>query len=185
MSAPHTKATPQARHLKACEAVVRYAAPIMRLPVDPAAMSREDRLIDRAKKALARRLASSNVLIDGPGTLRDFLILELADEAREVFYVVFLDSQNRVISFELMFVGTLAQTSVYPREVLRRALELNAAAVILAHNHPSGHLEPSQEDQNITDLLVRALKLVNIRVLDHFIVAGALRPLSFAERGLL
>ncbi len=185
MSAHHTKAAPRARHLKACEVVVRYAAPVMRLPVDPAAMSREDRLIARAKKALVRRLAGSNVLIDHPEAVRNFLMFELADEAREVFYVVFLDSQNRLISFELMFVGTLAQTPVYPREVLRRALELNAAAVIFAHNHPSGSLEPSQEDQSITDVLVRALKLVNIRVLDHFIVAGALRPLSFAERGLL
>lgn len=109
----------------------------------------------------------------------------LAEEAREVFYVIFLDSQNRVTSCEPLFVGTLDQTSVYPREVVRRCIELNAGSVIFAHNHPSGVLEPSTADRTLTNSLKSALALIDVRVLDHFIVGGVARPMSFAERGLL
>ena len=102
----------------------------------------------------------------------------------EVFVAMFLDAQNRVIETEELFRGTLTQTSVYPREVVKRALHYNAGAVILAHNHPSGVAEPSHADETLTQALKQALALVDIRVLDHFIVAGS-SVLSFAERGLL
>jgi DNA repair protein RadC len=108
----------------------------------------------------------------------------LHSREQEVFLVVFLTAQNRVIASEEMFHGTLTQTSVYPREVVKRALYHNAAGVILAHNHPSGVAEPSQSDRLLTDTLKQALALVDVRVLDHFIVAGT-GGLSFAERGIL
>ena len=167
------------------EPAVRYIAPILRLLPDPAALSREDRLIERARKVLARRLMTCKSVFDSTATVRDFLMFELAEEGREVFYAIFLNSQNGVIAFEPLFVGTLEQTSVHPREVVRRSLELGAAAVILAHNHPSGTGEPSQADRLLTDTLKTALALVDVRVLDHFIVAGAAWPTSFAERGML
>lgn len=148
-------------------------------------MSREDRLIERARKALERRLWAARTLVDSPLVIRQFLTFELAEEAREVFFAIFLDSQNAVIAFEPLFVGTLSQTSVHPREVARRSLELNAASVILAHNHPSGATEPSRADIQLTETLKNALALIDVRVLDHFIVAGARQPVSFAERGLL
>ncbi|MCK6394652.1 DNA repair protein RadC [Zoogloea sp.] len=153
--------------------------------MDPATMTREDRLIARAKKVLSRRLGEPGATFDSPKVVRDFLVLELAEEAREVFYVIFLDSQNRAISCEPLFVGTLNQTSVYPREVIRRCIELNASAVILAHNHPSGVAEPSTADRTLTSSLKSALALIDVTVLDHFIVGGAARPMSFAERGLM
>ena len=110
--------------------------------------------------------------------------LSLAEREHEVFVAVFLDAQNRVIETEELFRGTLTQTSVYPREVVKSALRHNAAAVILAHNHPSGVAEASQADQSLTETLKRALALVDVRVLDHFIV-GRGRAFSFAEAGLL
>ena len=182
---PPASVSPLGRRYLAREAVALYASPLARCPLDPAAMTREDRLIARAKKALARRLAVPGAVIDSPDAVRDFLMFELGEEAREVFCALFLDAQNRVVSFELMFAGTLAQTSVHPREVVRRCLELNAASVILAHNHPSGVPEPSNADKALTDTLKRTLALFDVRVLDHLIVGGAARPVSFAERGLL
>ena len=119
-----------------------------------------------------------------PGAVRDYLHLILHSREYEVFVVVLLDAQNRVLTSEEMFRGTLTQTSVYPREVVKTALKHNAAAVILAHNHPSGVAEPSHADQLLTQSLKQALALVDIKVLDHFIVAGG-SALSFAERGLL
>lgn len=167
------------------EASALYASPISRCVMDPATMTREDRLIARAKKVLSRRLGEPGAVFDSPKAVRDFLVFELAEEAREVFYAIFLDAQNRVVSCEPLFVGTLTQTSVYPREVIRRCIELNASAVILAHNHPSGVTEPSTADRAITNSLTSALALIDVRVLDHFIVGGTARPVSFAERGLL
>ena len=116
--------------------------------------------------------------------MRAYLTLKLAREESEQFVVMFLDAQNRLIEAETMFCGTLTQASVYPREVVKRALHHNAAAVILAHNHPSGVVEPSQSDRILTDALKQSLSLVDVRVLDHFIVAGR-DTLSFAERGML
>ena len=116
--------------------------------------------------------------------MRDYLRLALGARAHEVFVVLFLDAQHRVLSDAELFRGSLTQTSVYPREVVKAALAANAAAVIFAHNHPSGVAQPSQADELLTRQLKEALALVEIKVLDHFIVAGS-QTLSFAERGLL
>jgi len=122
--------------------------------------------------------------LSSPAAVRSYLRLAVGHLEHEVFMVVFLDAQNRVIATEQLFRGTLTQTSVYPREVVKRALDRNAAAVVLAHNHPSGVAEPSVQDQALTRTISEALALVDVKVLDHFIVApGA--ALSFAERGLI
>ncbi len=122
--------------------------------------------------------------LSSPRAVRDYLKLLLTQREHEVFIAIFLDAQNRVISSEEMFRGTLTQTSVYPREVVKRALALNCAAIIFGHNHPSGVPEPSSSDRMLTDALKQALSLIDVRVLDHFVIAGA-SILSFAERGLL
>ena len=123
-------------------------------------------------------------ILNSPKQVRDYLCLKLGNLTREVFFVLFLDAQNRVVTTEEMFSGTLTQTSVYPREVVKRALHHNAASVIFAHNHPSGIAQQSQADELITKQLKEALALVDVRVMDHFIVAGN-TTLSFVERGLL
>jgi len=140
-------------------------------------------VMELARRALAEEMRARDSLLS-PAAVRGYLRLKMQDLAHECFYTVFLDAQNRVIAADEMFRGTLTQTSVYPREILKRALHHNAAAVILAHNHPSGVAEPSIQDQALTRTLAEALSLVDVKVLDHFIVApGAC--LSFAERGLL
>lgn len=146
--------------------------------------AREDRAIYRALKILESRAKTESYVITGTTTTRDYLRLALGGEDKEVFAVVFLDSANRVIAIEKMFSGTLSQTSVYPREVVRRALLHNAAAVILAHNHPGGAVTPTQADRRLTFRLAEALALVDIRVLDHFIITLA-EAASFYELGLL
>jgi len=135
------------------------------------------------RRALREELKHSDAL-SSPSMVRDYLRLMLAGKEHEVFVMLFLDAQNRVIDAEELFRGTLTQTSVYPREVVKAALRQNAAAVIFAHNHPSGVAEPSHADQILTQSLKQALALVDVKVLDHFIVAGT-STLSFAERGLL
>jgi DNA repair protein RadC len=140
-------------------------------------------VLELARRALAETLRSGDAL-GSPGAVRDFLRLTLAKREREIFLAVLLDAQNRVLACEELFCGTLTQTSVYPREVVKCALERNAASVIFAHNHPSGVAEPSHADQVLTQSLKQALALVDIKVLDHFIVAGN-ASLSFAERGLI
>lgn len=122
--------------------------------------------------------------LSSPGAVRDYLRLNMAGRDREVFAVLYLDAQNRVLLMEELFTGTLTQTSVFPREVVRHALMHNAAAVIFAHNHPSGVAEPSRADEILTQTLRQALALVDVKVLDHFIVGGD-GAMSFAERGLL
>lgn len=119
-----------------------------------------------------------------PKTLRDWLCLYCAKLDHEVFLVLYLSAQNHLIEAVELFRGTLTQTSVYPRELVKGALERNAAAVVVAHNHPSGNAQPSRADEALTQTLKSALSLVDVRVLDHFIVAGD-QALSFAERGLL
>lgn len=141
-------------------------------------------VLELARRALGEEMAQRDIL-DSPAAVRDWLRLKLGRLPHEVFLVLLLDNQNRVIGSEELFRGTLTQTSVYPREVVKLALAHNAAAIILAHNHPSGVSEPSQADQTLTTTLKQALALVDIRVLDHFIVAGNAPPLSFAERGFL
>ena len=140
-------------------------------------------VMELARRALGEEMRVRDSLTS-PGAVRGYLRLRMQELAHEAFYGVFLDAQNRVIAAEELFRGTLTQTSVYPREVVKHALSHNAAAMILAHNHPSGVAEPSLQDQALTRTLAEALALVDIKVLDHFIVApGAC--LSFAERGLL
>lgn len=123
-------------------------------------------------------------VLTAPGAVRDYLRINFAGQEHESFVALFLDAQNRLIAAEELFRGTLTQTSVYPREVVKAALRHNAGAVILAHNHPSGVAEPSRADELLTSNLKQALALVDVRVLDHFVVAGA-ATISFAERGLL
>ncbi|HEX9193699.1 MAG TPA: DNA repair protein RadC [Burkholderiales bacterium] len=139
--------------------------------------------LELARRALREELSSQDAL-SSPRAVRDYLRLVLAGREQEVFVVLLLDAQHRVTASEELFRGTLTQTSVYPREVVKCALKHNAAAVIFAHNHPSGVAEPSHADEILTRSLKAALALVDIQVLDHFIVAGA-RTMSFAERGLL
>ncbi|MCW5766510.1 MAG: DNA repair protein RadC [Phycisphaeraceae bacterium] len=142
-----------------------------------------DKTIQRALKLLEGRARATDSLAN-PAAVRSYLKLRLAGREHEVFVCVFLDAQNRVIAFEELFRGTLTQTSVYPREVVKEALAKNAAGLILCHNHPSGVAEPSFQDQALTRSLSEALALVDVKVLDHFVVAGA-SAVSFAERGLL
>jgi DNA repair protein RadC len=139
--------------------------------------------LELARRALREEISSRDAL-SSPGAVRDYLRLSLSGREHEVFVALLLDAQHRVIACEEMFRGTLTQTSVYPREVVKCALRHNAAAVIFAHNHPSGVAEPSHADEILTRSLRAALTLVDIQVLDHFIVAGS-RTMSFAERGLL
>ena len=143
----------------------------------------EERVIQRALSILEKRIRACDSLTS-PASVRSYLKLLLAGKEHEVFVVVFLDAQNRAIGTEEMFRGTLTQTSVYPREVVKTSLRHNAAAVILAHNHPSGVAEPSVQDQALTRTLAEALALIDVKVLDHFVIAGPM-ALSFAESGLL
>lgn len=140
-------------------------------------------VIELARRALAQALATRPAF-DQPTKVKDYLKLQLGKLPYEVFAVMFLDAQTRLLKFEEMFRGTLTQTSVYPREVVKRALDLHAASVVLAHNHPSGVAQPSKADEYLTLSLINALKLVDVRVLDHFVV-GEGEVISFAERGLL
>lgn len=140
-------------------------------------------VLEIARRALAETLRRTDALTT-PAAVRDYLRLALAGREHEVFVVLFLDAQHRVLGVEELFRGTLTQTSVYPREVVKAALRANAAAVIFAHNHPSGVAQPSRADELLTRQLRDALTLVEVRVLDHFIVAGT-HTLSFAEQGLL
>jgi DNA repair protein RadC len=143
----------------------------------------DDAIIAQALSILDCRMRRHGEAMSSPAVVKNFLRLKLAEIEHEVFCILFLDSQNRVISFEEMFRGTLSQASVYPREIVKAALLHNAAAVILSHNHPSGEAEPSRADLALTDALKNALALVDVKVLDHFIIADTV--LSFAERGLI
>lgn len=135
------------------------------------------------RRSLAEALAGRAIL-SSPEAVRQYLVTLFAGQGHESFHVLFLDAQHRLIASEELFRGTLSQTSVYPREVVKRSLSRNAGAVVLAHNHPSGLAEPSRADELLTASLKQALGLVDIRVLDHFVVAGSV-CVSFAERGLL
>ncbi len=139
--------------------------------------------LELARRSIGETLEQTSALTS-PGAVRDYLRLALAAREHEVFVCLWLDAQHKVIAIEEPFRGTLTQTSVYPREIVKAALAANAAAVIFAHNHPSGVAQPSQSDELLTRSLKEALALVDVRVLDHFIVAGN-QAISFAERGLL
>ena len=143
----------------------------------------DDDTITQALAILAERLTIGPVF-NSPQGVKDYCRLKLGGLEHEEFGVLFLNAQHGLIAFESMFRGTLSQTSVYPREVVKRALALNAGAVILTHNHPSGAVEPSRADEHLTSTLKSALALVDVRVLDHVVVSPT-AALSFAERGLL
>lgn len=166
---------------RACQMLAEYgsitqAARNTKIPAVLAAM-------EIARRALAETLRSSDAM-SSPAAIRDWLRLTYANTERESFMLITMDAQNRVIKSHMLFYGTLMQTSVYPREVVKQALADNAAATVFAHNHPSGCAEPSHADQVLTQNLKQALALVDVKVLDHFIVAGS-SALSFAERGLI
>ncbi len=148
----------------------------------PAKYSQLQAVLEMAKRHLMEKLRRGDALCSVQ-QMRDYLRAQIQDSPQEVFACLFLDNRNRVISFDRMFYGTIDSASVYPREVVRLALKKNAAAVILTHNHPSGVAEPSHADEQITRRLKEALALVDIRVLDHFIIGDEV--VSFAERGLL
>ena len=140
-------------------------------------------VFELARRALGQQLQQRDVF-HTPGAIKHYLQLQLAHKNHEVFAVLFLDNQNRLLATEELFRGTLSQTSVYPREVVMRALHHQAAAVVLSHNHPSGSVQPSRADEHLTQTLKAALALVDVRVLDHIIV-GQGQALSMAEQGLL
>ena len=140
-------------------------------------------VLEMSRRALRETLARGAAL-SSPQAVRDYLRLKLQGKAHEVFVAVFLDAQNRVLEVEELFRGTLTQTSVFPREIVKQALHHNAAAVIFAHNHPSGVAEPSRADEALTQTLKHTLALVDVKVLDHFVIGGD-AAMSFAERGLL
>jgi DNA repair protein RadC len=140
-------------------------------------------VLELARRALAQEL-TQKPLFNTPQAVRDYLQLQLGGLHHEVFAVLFLDSQHRLIALEEMFRGTLTQTSVYPREVVKQALTLNASSVVLAHNHPSGTAQPSRADEALTHTLKAALALVDVRVLDHFVVTAS-QAVSMAELGLV
>lgn len=150
----------------------------------------QDRLPEKfiVARELVRRWLNEELrrdcVLNAPDAVRDCLRMHFAGREHESFVAMFLDTQNRLIATHELFRGTLTQTSVYPREVVKVALRENAAAVIFSHNHPSGIAEPSQSDQHLTAALKNALSMVDVRVLDHFIVAGT-SIVSFAERGHL
>ena len=149
----------------------------------PARCAELTAVMELARRSLAQHL-TQRTSFESPQQIKDYLQLQLAAHEHEVFAVLFLDTQHRLLRFDEMFRGTLTQTSVYPREVVKRALALNAGAVILAHNHPSGVAEPSRADEFLTQTLRSALQLIDVRVLDHLVVARG-QVVSFAERGLL
>ena len=144
----------------------------------------EDWIVQQAIVLLERRVFKAGPRLERPAAVRDYLRLKLVAEPNEIFVVVFMNSMHDVLAVEPMFHGTINATSVYPRVVLQRALQLNAAAVIFAHQHPSGTTQPSNADRVLTEQLKTALALIDVRVLDHFVI-GQGTPYSFAESGLL
>ncbi|SSW71225.1 hypothetical protein AVE30378_04452 [Achromobacter veterisilvae] len=148
------------------------------------AAQHEDWIIQPAIALLEQRVFKAGPRLDRPAAVRDYLRLKLVAEPNEVFVVVFMDSLHRVLAYEPMFRGTINSATVHARVIVQRALELNAAAVILSHQHPSGATEPSSADRALTQQLQAALALIDVRVLDHIIVGQGI-PYSFAEHGLL
>lgn len=149
-----------------------------------ATVANEDAIIAAALEIMARRMRSSGVLMDSPEVVRDWLRMRVGGKPHEEFGCIWLNAAHEVIEAGEMFRGTLTQTSAYPREVVKEALHHNAAAVIFYHNHPSGAAEPSLADEMLTRQLKDALNLVDVRVLDHFVVTAE-KTTSFAENGLL
>lgn len=182
-STPRRKRAPL-RHPKVGEALPVYGTAGASHSFRLGLRARELAVVDRALAILGSLLTEARDVFDSPDAVKQYLRLHLGCEPCEHFAVLFLDSQNRAIAFERMFVGTLTQTSVYPREVALAALRHNASALVLAHNHPSGNVQPSRADVRLTQALKDALALVDVRVLDHVIVTGT-QALSMAEKGLM
>ena len=149
----------------------------------PARFAQWQAFIEMTRRSLVETMVEQPVFAS-PEVVRDYLKLAIGGKPHEVFMVLFVDAQHRLLAAEELFRGTLAQTSVHPREVVKRALDVNAAAVVFAHNHPSGVAEPSRADEILTTVLMNALALVDVRTLDHFIVAGQ-RTYAFSEHGKL
>jgi DNA repair protein RadC len=189
LQAVPTASPPSPRQRTIRKAPARWAVPVHReapgvLSARYAMPDHERAVIDAALTILGGYLRQPGAALHSPDAVQKYLRLHLANERRELFGVMFVDCQNRVIAFEVMFVGTLSQTSVYPREVTMAALRHDAAAVLLVHNHPSGTAEPSPADEHLTTTLKHALSFVDVRVLDHMIVGGA-TVLSMAEQGMM
>lgn len=163
------------RNFTVCETTGRYTA---RRPLT------ETQIITAAKRLIARRVIRKGPCLTSPETTRNYFIVMLGAREQEVFAAAFLDNRHRVIAVEELFYGTVDGATVHPREVVRRAIHHNAAALICAHNHPSGMAEPSQADRAITGRLKDALALIDVRVLDHIVIGGT-KAVSFAERGML
>lgn len=168
----------------ASEAIAAYGAGAGVLSFRHNLAPRERSVIDRALQILGRCLRQPGAAMVDSEAVTQYLRLHIGGETTEVFCVMYLDPQNRVIAFDRMFTGTLTQTSIYPREVVRSSLAHGAASVVLAHNHPSGTVQPSRADEVLTQVLKNALALFDVRVLDHIIVSHD-KALSMAEKGLL
>jgi len=182
-STPTPRAPRRVSH-KVCDCVTAYGAGDGVLSFRHGLKVRERNAIDKALAIVGRCLSQGRTVFDTPDAVKTYLQLQLAGEQKEHFAVLFLDLQNRLICFHTMFIGTLTQTSVYPREVVHLAIKLGASAVVLTHNHPSGTVQPSQADKQLTQTLKTTLALIDVRVLDHVIVAPG-EALSMAERGLM
>jgi DNA repair protein RadC len=187
MSGVHTTAIRKRRvlrHPKAGEALPVYGTAELSHSFLLGLRARERATIERALAILGSWMTEDRDVFDSTDLVKRYLQLQIGCEPCEHFAVLFLDSRHRAIAFERMFVGTLTQTSVYPREVVLAALRHNASAVVLAHNHPSGSVQPSRADEALTQTLKTSLAMVDVRVLDHVIVGGG-NALSMAERGLI
>lgn len=169
---------------KATKSVCTYGASDGVLSFRHGLLARERGTLDRALEIVGRALRDPGPAMFSPDAVKNYLMLSLGGEQHERFAVLYLDAQNRAIAFQTHFIGTLTQTSVYPREIAAAALRYAASAVILSHNHPSGVLQPSRADEALTQTLKHALALVDVRVLDHVIVGGK-GAYSMAEAGLL
>lgn len=179
------KPRPRTRpRVKACEAAPAYGVGDGVLTFRHGLLARERGTVDKALAIVGRSLRARKGVFATPDAVKVYLQLQLAGEQHERFAVLYLDVQNQLIAFEVMAVGTLTQTSVYPREIVMAALAHGASAVVFAHNHPSGRVEPSRADQALTQTLKTTLSLIDVRVLDHVIVAPG-EALSMAERGLM
>lgn len=181
---PRVRAATPAPAPTVCEAIPAYGVGDGVLSFRHGLRARERATLDKALAIVGRVLREPGVCFHTPDAVKQYLRLHLSGEKHERFAVLFLDVQNRCIALELMFTGTLTQTSVYPREVVMAAFRHGATAVVLAHNHPSGSVQPSRADQALTQTLKVALSLVDVRVLDHVIV-GARETLSMFEQGLM
>lgn len=182
-STPTSRAPRRASH-KVSDCVTAYGAGDGVLSFRHGLKVRERNAIDKALAIVGRCLSQGRTVFETPDAVKTYLQLQLAGEQKEHFAVLFLDVQNRLICFHTMFIGTLTQTSVYPREVVHLAISLGASAVVLTHNHPSGTVQPSRADEQLTQTLKTTLALIDVRVLDHVIVAPG-EALSMAERGLM